>query len=93
MLTAIKACRASADSERARAYRRARGRSGDAGGVGVLVQRMVPAAVSGVAFTIDPVTMNGDEMVINAAPGLGVAVVDGRVDPDEIRVGKTDGQI
>jgi phosphohistidine swiveling domain-containing protein len=93
VLTAIKACRASADSERARAYRRARGMSDAAGGVGVLVQRMVPATVSGVAFTIDPVTMNGDEMVINAAPGLGVAVVDGRVDPDEIRVGKTDGQI
>jgi rifampicin phosphotransferase len=93
VLTATNACRASADSERARAYRRARGMPGDAGGVSVLVQRMVPAAVSGVAFTIDPVTMNGDEIVINAAPGLGVAVVDGRVDPDEIRVRKTDGQI
>ena len=62
VLTAARACRASADSERARAYRRARGMSGDAGGVAVLVQRMVPATVSGVAFTIDPVTMNGDEM-------------------------------
>jgi len=93
LLTAAKSCRASADSERARAYRRARGMSGGAGGVGVLVQRMVPATVSGVAFTIDPVTTDGDEMVVNAAPGLGVAVVDGRVDPDEIRVRKTDGQI
>jgi phosphohistidine swiveling domain-containing protein len=54
---------------------------------------MVPAAVSGVAFTIDPVATNVEEMVINAAPGLGVAVVDGRVDPDEIRVRKTDGVI
>jgi phosphohistidine swiveling domain-containing protein len=93
VVTAANACRASADSERARAYRRARGISGKAGGVGVLVQRMVPATVSGVAFTIDPVTTNSDEMVINAAPGLGVAVVDGRVDPDEIRVRKTDGLI
>jgi phosphohistidine swiveling domain-containing protein len=93
VLTAANGCRASADSERARAYRRARGMSDDAGGVGVLVQRMVPATVSGVAFTIDPVTSNSDEMVINAAPGLGVAVVDGRVDPDEIRIRKTDRQI
>ena len=93
VLTAATACRASADSERARAYRRARGMPGAAGGVGVLVQRMVPATVSGVAFTIDPVTTNRDEIVINAAPGLGVAVVDGRVEPDEIRVRKIDGQI
>jgi len=62
-----------------------------AAGVGVLIQRMVPATVSGVAFTIDPVGASADEMVINAAPGLGVAVVDGTVNPDEIRIRKSDG--
>ncbi len=90
---AVRACRASADSDRARAYRRARGMPADASAVGVLVQRMIQPTVSGVAFTIDPVTAVDSEMVINAAPGLGVAVVDGSVNPDEIRVRKADGQI
>ena len=90
---AVRACRASADSDRARAYRRARGMPADAAAVGVLVQRMVQPTVSGVAFTIDPVTSADTEMVINAAPGLGVAVVDGSVNPDEIRVRKADGHI
>ena len=48
---------------------------------------MVPAVVSGVAFTINPMT-GADEIVINAAPGLGEALVSGRVDPDEFRVDK-----
>jgi pyruvate,water dikinase len=65
----------------------------DRAAVGVLVQRMIQPTVSGVAFTVDPVTASDTELVINAAPGLGVAVVDGSVNPDEIRVRKADGHI
>jgi pyruvate,water dikinase len=90
---AVLACRASANSDRARAYRESRHTPADAGGVGVLIQRMVRPIASGVAFTIDPVTGASGEMVINATRGLGVAVVDGTVEPDEIRVRKTDGQV
>ena len=93
VLEAVRACRASADSDRARAYRRTRGIPDEGAAVGVLVQRMIQPIVSGVTFTIDPVTAADTELVINAAPGLGVAVVDGSVNPDEIRVRKVDGQI
>ena len=48
---------------------------------------MVPAVVSGVAFTINPIN-GANEIVINAAAGLGEALVSGRVDPDEFRVDK-----
>lgn len=89
---AVRACRASAGSARARSYRRARNLALD-GGVGVLIQRMIQARFAGVAFTIDPLTGSGDEIVINAAPGSGAAVVDGRIDPDEIRVRKSDGTV
>ena len=73
---AVLACRRSGAFEEARAYRRARGLDERDDGIGVLVQHMVPAATSGVAFTINPITSAG-ELVINAAPGLGVALVGG----------------
>ena len=58
----------------------------------VLVQIMVAAVTSGVAFTVNPIT-GADEIVINAARGLGEALVSGQIDPDEFRVGKTDGTV
>jgi rifampicin phosphotransferase len=86
---AVLVCRRSAASEQARAYRRARHLDDDEARIGVLVQRMVPAVVSGVAFTVNPIT-GADELVINAAPGLGEDLVSGRVDPDEYRTSKRD---
>jgi pyruvate,water dikinase len=86
---AVFACRQSASSTQARAYREARQLGDKAAAIAVLVQHMVPARVSGVAFTVNPVT-GVDELVINAAPGLGEDLVSGRVDPDEYRVAKRD---
>src|SRR4029077_18635277 len=53
---------------------------------------MVPARTSGVAFTVNPVT-GADDIVINAAPGLGEALVSGQVAPDEYVVRKADRAI
>ena len=61
--------------------------------VGVVIQAMVPAEVSGVLFTANPLTGDVGEVVINAAYGLGTQVVDGRVTPDTYRVDKTTGQL
>jgi pyruvate,water dikinase len=87
-------CRDSGRSTPAAAYRAARGVEGADHGpaIGVLVQRMVAAETSGVAFTVNPVT-GADEIVINAAPGLGEALVSGLVTPDEFTVGKREGRI
>jgi len=46
-----------------------------------------------VAFTINPVTGDSSEIMINAAWGLGEAVVGGRVTPDEYLVDKDTRQI
>jgi len=86
---AVLLCRRSAQAERARAYRQARQLVDEDARIGILVQRMVPAVVSGVAFTVNPIT-GADEIVINAAPGLGEDLVSGRVDPDDYRVAKRD---
>ena len=88
VVEAVLVCRRSAESEQSRAYRRARGLDGEAR-IGILIQLMVPAIVSGVAFTVNPIT-GADELVINAAPGLGEDLVSGRVDPDEYRIAKAD---
>jgi pyruvate,water dikinase len=92
LVDAVLACRRSADSAAARAYRQARQVAGESAAIGVLVQVMVPAIASGVAFTINPIT-GADELVINAARGLGEALVSGRIDPDEFRISKADRRI
>ena len=90
---AISACLASVQSPRALAYRRTMGLSTDHVQTGVLVQAMIQPVVSGVAFTLNPVTGASDELVINASWGLGEALVSGRVEPDEFRVRKSDGAV
>jgi pyruvate,water dikinase len=50
--------------------------------VAVIVQRMVNSEKSGVMFTTDPATRDSSRMVIEAAWGLGEAVVQGAVTPD-----------
>jgi phosphoenolpyruvate synthase/pyruvate phosphate dikinase len=65
-------------TERAQAY----GTSGD---IAVVIQREVPAARAGVAFSRDPVG-GGDDVLIECAFGGGEAVVSGVVTPDRYRV-------
>lgn len=83
---AVRACWASVASPQALAYRRARGLSAESPRTAVLIQTMVRAVSSGVAFTIDPITGGRDELMINGVRGLGEALVSGRVEPDEFRV-------
>lgn len=86
VLEAVRRCSASALSSRALEYRRGRGLDRDEIRAAVLVQRMVPADVSAVAFTMDPVTGSREEVVIDASWGLGESIVGGTVTPDTYRV-------
>jgi pyruvate,water dikinase len=85
-------CVASFGSERARHYRRTHGLPDAPGRVAVLVQALVPADASGVAFSAHPVTGERDQVVVNASWGLGESVVAGTVTPDAYVVGR-DGAI
>ena len=59
----------------------------------VVVQTMVEASVSGVAFTANPVNGLRKQLVINASYGLGEAIVSGEVNPDQILVDRETGEI
>jgi rifampicin phosphotransferase len=82
LLDVIRRCWASLWNERAVAYRRDHGIDDEGHGLAVVVQRMVDATAAGVLFTADPITGRRGRAVIDAAPGLGEAVVSGSVDPD-----------
>lgn len=59
--------------------------------IGVVIQAMVDADVAGVLFTVNPLTGDAGELVIDAAYGLGSVVVSGRVSPDTLRIDKATG--
>lgn len=81
------------DGARAIAYRARHGIAPEEVALAVVVQEMVPAESAGVLFTVNPVTGNPDEVVINAAWGLGEALVSGRVNPDTVILSKAIGEI
>jgi phosphohistidine swiveling domain-containing protein len=94
---AIQTVYSSRQNERVQAYSQARGMvPAGAGGwheIAVIVQELVPAESSGVLFTAHPVTGRRDQAMINAAWGLGEAIVGGLVTPDTIVVDKQTGQV
>jgi pyruvate,water dikinase len=61
--------------------------------MGVTVQLMVDAEVSGVMFTCNPVSGDPSMVAINASWGLGIAVVGGEVTPDDYLVSKVTGEV
>lgn len=48
----------------------------------VIVQEMIDSEISGVAFTINPLTGNDKEIIVEVAEGIGEALVSGRVNPE-----------
>ena len=93
LVDAVRACWASLWNDRAVAYRRANGIDDRTVALAVVVQRMVEAVAAGVAFTADPITGRRHRVVIDAAPGLGEALVAGRVDPDHYVVDPVTGEV
>ena len=82
VLEAVRRCWASLWTDRAVAYRADVGIPHAGTQLAVVVQRMVDAQVAGVLFTADPISGKRTRSVLDAAPGLGDAVVSGAVDPD-----------
>lgn len=82
LLDAVRRCWASLWTDRAIAYRERQGIDQTTVKLAVVVQRMVVAEFAGVMFTANPVTGARDEVVVDASPGLGEAVVSGLVTPD-----------
>jgi pyruvate,water dikinase len=77
VIAAVAKCWESLGSARATAYREAREIDHTTVRMAVVVQRMVDASTAGVLFTANPLTGRRTEMLVDAARGLGTAVVDG----------------
>ncbi|MBW8767671.1 MAG: hypothetical protein JF630_16120, partial [Geodermatophilales bacterium] len=93
VLEAIHRCWASLWTDRAVVYRRRNRIEHGGTRLAVVVQQMVDVAVAGVLFTANPVTGRRSETVIDAAPGLGEAVVSGVVNPDHFVLDKGTGAV
>jgi pyruvate,water dikinase len=89
--SAVTKCWASLYSTEAVSYRERFGVENPA--MGVTIQLMVDAAVSGVMFTCNPVSGDRSMVAINASWGLGLAVVGGEVTPDDYLVSKVTGEV
>jgi pyruvate,water dikinase len=90
LLDAVRIVWQSARKESALAYRARKGLPLEPR-MGVVVQMLVEPVAAGVLFTRNPIT-GADERLIEAAWGLGEAVVNGAVVPDRIRL-DPDGQL
>ncbi|MEF8853066.1 MAG: phosphoenolpyruvate synthase [Haloarculaceae archaeon] len=92
LLDAVRDCWASLFTQRAIYYRNEKGFDHDVVNIAVVVQRMVDAERSGVMFTSHPTT-GDDRVIIEAAWGLGEAVVSGAVSPDRYVVDRESGEV
>ncbi len=93
LLTAVQRCFASLWTDRAVSYRTHLGLDPRSVRLAVVVQRMIEASVAGVLFSANPLTGKRREIVIEANPGLGEAVVSGATNPDHFVVKTTTGEI
>ena len=59
----------------------------------VVVQRMVAPRASGILFTVNPVSGDRSQMALEAGPGLGEALAQGRIHPDFFLLDRADGSI
>ena len=93
LVKSVQKCWASLFTGRALSYRLKNNLSHKDSPMAVGVLELVNARVSGVAFSIHPVSGSKDRMVIEGNWGWGEAVVQGIVTPDHIEVGKSDLRI
>ncbi len=90
---ALRRCFASSLDARVFHYKRARGLEVFAPSIAAVVQRQLASEVAGVGFSLNPVTNDLDELVLDASWGLGEAVVAGQVTPDHFVIDKLTGAV
>ena len=84
----VQHCFASLFTPRAIFYRFEKGLHASKISVAVVIQAMVNAEKSGIAFSVHPVTEDRNQLIIEAGYGLGEAIVSGQITPDSYVVEK-----
>ncbi len=90
---AVRHCFASSLDERVLVYKKEHGFDPLSPRIAVVVQQQVDSEVAGVGFSLNPLTNDYDEAVIDANWGLGESVVAGLASPDHFIVDKIDRQV
>lgn len=88
LIDRLRDCWNSIKSERALAYIAEQNLSQDKLAVAIVVQKMVDSQSSGVVFTVNPITKNPNEIMIEAGLGLGEALMQGLITPDNFIINK-----
>ncbi len=89
LLANVKKCWSSLFTPRAIFYRKEKDLLETHVSVAVVVQEMVESEISGITFTVHPVTRDREQMIIEAGWGLGEAIVSGSITPDSYVLGKS----
>lgn len=93
LLESVKLCWSSLFTPRAIFYRFEKKLHKQKVSVAVVVQKMVQSEISGITFTVHPVTQDYNQMIIEAGYGLGEAIVGGKVTPDTYIIHKDTKEI
>lgn len=88
LLENVKKCWASLFTPRAIFYRFEKELHNQKISVAVVIQKMVESEVSGIAFSVHPVTEDYNQIIIEAGFGLGEAIVSGQITPDSYVIAK-----
>ncbi len=88
LLQNVQKCWASLFTPRAIFYRFEQGLHSQKISVAVVVQKMAASEMSGIAFSVHPVTEDRNQLIIEACFGLGEAIVSGQITPDSYVVEK-----
>ena len=93
VIAKVKECYASCFTDRAVYYREKQGFDHLDVALSAVIQMMVFSKAAGVMFTVNVATGNDENILIEAAYGLGEYVVQGTVTPDNYTVSKADNKI
>jgi pyruvate,water dikinase len=93
LLESVKLCWSSLFTPRAIFYRFEKKLHDQKVSVAVVVQKMVQSEISGITFTVHPVTQDYNQMIIEAGYGLGEAIVGGKITPDTYIIHKDTKEI
>ncbi len=88
LLQNVQKCWASLFTPRAIFYRFEKSLHNTKISVAVVIQKMIQSEVSGIAFSVHPVTEDRNQMIIEAGYGLGESIVSGSITPDSYVVEK-----
>ena len=93
LIEKVKKCWSSLFTPRAIFYRHEKKLINAKVSVAVVIQKMVNSEISGITFTVHPVTKDKNQMISEAGWGLGEAIVSGSITPDSYIVDKKENLV